>query len=52
MTLQHKSPCPECFGESGHSIVMKEDRPGIWQCPNHRDHRFKKDDDGFWVKMK
>jgi len=52
MNVQHKVPCPACFGNSGQSIVMEESRPGIWQCPNHREHCFKKDDDGLLVAVK
>lgn len=49
MTLKYKSPCPDCFAQSGHSIVMEEKEEGVFQCPKNRQHKYTRDEEtGFW----
>jgi hypothetical protein len=51
MALKYKNPCPDCFSETGHSIVMKDTPTGNAKCPNCNGE-FSKDEDGFWKRKK
>ncbi len=50
-TLVMNKVCPRCFGESGNSIVLFEDK-GNWLCPRDSRHIFKPDKDGFLQMVK
>lgn len=50
MRLKFKDACPNCFIQKGYSVEMEDIGEGIFQCPEKTEHRFKKDEYGFWKK--
>ena len=41
--------CPRCFSERGFSIKLENERD-VFFCPKDSQHRFKKDDNGYFVE--
>ena len=49
--MRFKEVCPRCFGECGHSNVMKDAGSGVFECTKDPSHKFKKDENGYWKKV-
>ncbi|MBI1973562.1 hypothetical protein HYS54_02000 [Candidatus Micrarchaeota archaeon] len=48
--MKMKDTCPTCFSETGFSVVMSDEK-GIYYCPKNAQHRFKKNNDGFFERF-
>ncbi len=49
-TAKPKDICPTCFAMYGFSVPLKKDGE-YYQCTKNHMHRFKKDKNGFLVKV-
>ncbi|MEM0372907.1 MAG: hypothetical protein QXO69_03685 [archaeon] len=45
-TVKMNTVCPQCYTETGFSIVMKNEND-LFQCPKNASHKYRKNEDGF-----
>ena len=48
-TVKMNTVCPQCYTETGFSIVMADENE-VFRCPKNANHKYRKNDDGFLEK--